>query len=695
MKKHLLFVQTLLFVLFFYNHASAQYCTPTFTNGCAGGYGITSFQFGDLNQGSILCEGTPEYYQDFTGISADFAQNGIYDISVQAADYGGDISIWIDYNNDEVFDNSTELVSQFFCPSFSTTSTSITIPGTANLAATRLRIMSSTNGLPIDPCFDPGYGNCCDFSVNIVAPVTAPFVSTFSATDISAIGAIFHGSINANSFQTHSRFNYGFAGSYTEGASGNPFTITGNTDTDVAATITGLVPSTLYNYELVGYGPGGSVSGGNVEFTTLSIPPTVETLNATEVSGISAILNANVNANNLDATVMFEYGFDDTYGSSVIGNPSDISGYSVQHISAPLTGLAMNSTYHYRVVSTNSEGTSYGNDMTFTTLETQYCIPYFNYGCSEFNIGLTYFELESFSQNIVCEGTPDYYHDYTLSTYTDLAKNGYYVISVRGGYGNEYLTVWIDYNQNNYFDGGSELIGNVFCNNNTDIFTIPFTVSAGALTGSTRLRATTSYYSYPSNACSSKDYGNCSDFTVNIVDEFAPPMVQTFDATGIMANGATLNGLINDNGNLTHAVFNYGLTTSYGNSQEAVPATVSGNVDTDISAAITGLSPNKTYHYEAVGYGAGGYVSGGDLQFTTDIAPPIVATETATMVSGATAMLNGTVNANNLSSDVFFEYGLDNTYGNTIDGTPSGLTGVSDVSVSAMIAGLELNTTYH
>jgi hypothetical protein len=123
----------MLFVLFFYNSVNAQYCTPVFTNGCAGGYGITSFQFGYLIQDPILCEGTPEYYHDLTGMSADFAQNGIYDISVQAVNYEVYISVWIDYNGDEVFDNVTELASQFICPGNSTTSTSITIPGMANL----------------------------------------------------------------------------------------------------------------------------------------------------------------------------------------------------------------------------------------------------------------------------------------------------------------------------------------------------------------------------------------------------------------------------------------------------------------------------------------------------------------------------------------------------------------------------------
>ncbi len=74
---------------------------------------------------------------------------------------------------------------------------------------------------------------------------------------------------------------------------------------------------------------------------------------------------------------------------------------------------------------------------------------------------------------------------------------------------------------------------------------------------------------------------------------------------------------------------------------------------------------------------------------------PVVVTETATSVGATAATLNGTVNANNASTAVTFEYGSTTTYGSTVAAVPSPLTGSSNVAVSAPLTGLLPGTTYH
>ena len=44
------------------------------------------------------------------------------------------------------------------------------------------------------------------------------------------------------------------------------------------------------------------------------------------------------------------------------------SGTSAVAVSAPLTGLAANTTYHFRISATNAGGTNKGSDETVTTL---------------------------------------------------------------------------------------------------------------------------------------------------------------------------------------------------------------------------------------------------------------------------------------------------------------------------------------
>jgi len=76
-------------------------------------------------------------------------------------------------------------------------------------------------------------------------------------------------------------------------------------------------------------------------------------------------------------------------------------------------------------------------------------------------------------------------------------------------------------------------------------------------------------------------------------------------------------------------------------------------------------------------------------------AAPTVITEPATLITGNTATLNGTVNANTLSTDVVFEWGLTTAYGNLISAVPPTVTGASAVPVAANIGALSSNTTYH
>jgi hypothetical protein len=94
--------------------------------------------------------------------------------------------------------------------------------------------------------------------------------------------------------------------------------------------------------------------------------PTVATQEASSVSQVSADLHATVDPNGeAESDCHFEYGASTSYGTSVPCSWRVGSGFAVY---APLTDLTEGAPYHYRVVSTNTLGTSYGEDETFTTL---------------------------------------------------------------------------------------------------------------------------------------------------------------------------------------------------------------------------------------------------------------------------------------------------------------------------------------
>ena len=70
-------------------------------------------------------------------------------------------------------------------------------------------------------------------------------------------------------------------------------------------------------------------------------------------------------------------------------------------------------------------------------------------------------------------------------------------------------------------------------------------------------------------------------------------------------------------------------------------------------------------------------------------------TNSPTNITSNSVTLNGTVNPDNLSTDVKFEYGTTTAYGSQITAAPGNISGTSDVNVSANLTGLQSNTIYH
>ncbi|MCP4693968.1 MAG: fibronectin type III domain-containing protein, partial [Desulfobacterales bacterium] len=79
----------------------------------------------------------------------------------------------------------------------------------------------------------------------------------------------------------------------------------------------------------------------------------------------SATLNGVVNPNSDNTTYYFEYGETISYGSASGGNAG--SGYSDVAVNVGVSSLSPDTTYHFRIFAYNSMGTSYGDDVSFTT----------------------------------------------------------------------------------------------------------------------------------------------------------------------------------------------------------------------------------------------------------------------------------------------------------------------------------------
>src|SRR5436305_4732130 len=142
----------------------------------------------------------------------------------------------------------------------------------------------------------------------------------------------------------------------------------GNTARAVSANISGLSAGRLYHFRIVAHNGGGTSFGSDRTFPTLSAtgPPVVITTPATLIATFSATLNGLVDPHGLITNVSFQYGPTTSYGSTT--PIQSHTGNTYLNVSANISGLLASNVYHFRIVATNSAGTTFGSDRTLTTL---------------------------------------------------------------------------------------------------------------------------------------------------------------------------------------------------------------------------------------------------------------------------------------------------------------------------------------
>jgi hypothetical protein len=201
--------------------------------------------------------------------------------------------------------------------------------------------------------------------VTTLSPTGPPVVITNPATYIASFSARLKGTVDPHGLTTSVYFQYGTTTSYglTTAIQGK----TGNTYQSVTASISGLAASTTYHFRIVATNSAGTRYGADRTFTTLSAtgPPVVITSPATNVTSSSATLNGSADPHGLTTNVRFQYGTTTSFGRVTAFQSK--SGNTYQNVAANISGLTANTTYHFRIVATNSAGTRYGGDRMFTT----------------------------------------------------------------------------------------------------------------------------------------------------------------------------------------------------------------------------------------------------------------------------------------------------------------------------------------
>lgn len=223
-----------------------------------------------------------------------------------------------------------------------------------------------------------------------------------------------------------------------------------------AITIADLLPGTTYCVRAYAINSLGVGYGNQLSFTTLATLPTLTTNSISSIKSTTAISGGNISSDG-GSNVTARGICWSTSVNPTTNNNKTIDGSGTGVYSSNLSGLAINTSYNVRAYATNSIGTSYGNNLSFTTTNHEIIFnPNLNYGMisdiegNEYktivigiqnwmaeNLRTTKFSDGSFIQNITDNSTWSnisypafcWYNNNVLNKYTYGALYNWYCIN--------------------------------------------------------------------------------------------------------------------------------------------------------------------------------------------------------------------------------------------------------------------------
>jgi len=489
----------------------------------------------------------------------------------------------------------------------------------------------------------------------------SPSIISGSASSITTNSATLNGVVNPNGEDTTVWF---------ETTSGGPFQIQniGNGITDVSLlsyNLTGLTPNTTYTFKIVAGNASGSTDSGLIfSFTTDADPippvlpsPSIISNTTTNITSTSATLNGVVNPNGYSTTAWFETPSSGPLQVQNIGNgTTDIS-----LLSYNLTGLDPSTTYTFKIITGSANGSVDSGWISFTTNAPPVgpvLLPPTIISSTTTNITSTGVTLNGLVNP----------NGYTTTAWFETPSGGPFQLQNIGN-ANSSVTM-LAYN----------LTGLTPSTNYT------FKIKAGNANGS----VDSGWVSF--TTASSGGGGGCG--LVPTITSLSPSSV----TAGAGATLVTITGTNFVNG-ISSALFNgIARTTNFINGTSLtvnliasdVASAGTGNITVANGACASGSS---TFTINAtVPTGGGSSGGGGGVSFML----PAVITQNATKVTSTGATLNGTINPNGFTANMWFEYGISLTLVNTTETTHITKNPInSTLNEVQDIVNLKPDTTYY
>ena len=559
-----------------------------------------------------------------------------------------------------------------------------------------------------------GYSNTYSFTTTGTPPTTpTPVITAVTATGITSTSATITWTTDQSS---SSQVNYGATTSY-----GSSSLLNSSLTTTHSVTLTGLIPSTTYDYEVISTNSSSSTgTSTNYSFQTsapVAAPPVISNIQTSAITSTSVTVTWTTDqASNSEVN----YGATTAYGSTTGPDSNYVTSHSVT-----ITGLTAGATYNFDVVSTTSGvfSSTSGNN-TFSTTAANATPPAVGYlafwGVNNSGVTISW-STDVLANTELAYGTTTALGQLTPVQATLTASHGvmlsglnpgttyYFVAESTGANGATGYSATYSFTTTGTAPVNPAPIITAVTTTNITNTTVTITWTTDqASTSQVNYGGTTSYGASSSlntilttshsvtltaliqgtiynfdvvSANSSGVSATSANATFTTTGSAPAPVISAVTSSNVTSATATVTWTTDQ---AASSQVNYGLTTGYGSSSALATPLVTSH-----SVILTGLAPNTTYDFDVISANSANTpASSGNYTFTTQAAsatPPAlfdiafwgitrsgVTIAWSTNVLSNTAVQYGTTAALGQLSQV--QTALTNSHGITLTGLAASTT---------------------
>ena len=477
--------------------------------------------------------------------------------------------------------------------------------------------------------------------VSLTTTAVKPTVKTSDATDITTSSAKVGGNVTATGGAEVNERGIVWSTSQNPTTENNKVQI-GEGLGEFHTTLADLSISTTYYVRAYAINSVGTSYGEEISFTTGSAKPAVTTVSPSEVTSSSAVSGGKVTSDGGSAVTARGVVWSKEHNPTVSLSTKTIDGTGIGSYVSSISGLEPGVTYYVRAYATNANGTSYGDEVSFTTTAVKPTVT-------------------------TSEAT-----DVTTSS----AKIGGNVTATGGAEVTERGIVWST-SKNPTTNDSKKQVGS-----GTGSFTI----------GLTDLKIATTYYvrAYAINSVGTS-YGEEISFTTGS----AKPTVTTVSPSEVTSSSAVAGGNVTSDGGSAVTARGVVWSKDHNPTISLSTKTTNGTGIGSYVSSISGLEPGVAYYVRAYATNANGTSYGEELSFTTAIELPTVQTDAISSISSKTACSGGKVISNGGASISAYGIVWSTSQNPTVELSSKTKEASSYNAFSSTMTNLKPNTKYY